>query len=127
MAARRVLSIGQCGADHAGISSALKACHAEVIAADTAEEGLDRLRRKDIDLVLVNRVLDANGASGLEVIRQVKSDPELSAIPVMLVSNRNEAQGEAIQAGAMPGFGKAALGQPHMLQLVQAVLDRLCP
>jgi hypothetical protein len=33
----------------------------------------------------------------------------------MLVSNHEDAQREAVQAGALPGFGKASLGQPAMI------------
>jgi hypothetical protein len=40
----------------------------------------------------------------------------------MLVSNYEDAQAQAVQAGATTGFGKAALGQPHMLARVERYL-----
>ena len=45
------------------------------------------LRAGEFDLVLVNRVLDADGSSGLDLIRAIKADPDLANVPVMLVSN----------------------------------------
>ena len=41
-----------------------------------------------------------------------------------LVSNHADAQSEAVQAGAAPGFGKAELGRPAMLARVGAVLEK---
>jgi two-component system chemotaxis response regulator CheY len=123
MATRRVLSVGQCGADHGSISRTLqRAFGAEVVAAHSPAEALRRLRAESFDLVLVNRVLDADGSSGLDLIRAVRADEGLGGVPVMLVSNYEDAQEEAVAAGAAPGFGKAALGQPHMLGRVKAFL-----
>jgi hypothetical protein len=67
-------------------------------------------------------VLDANGRYGLELIRQIQADEGLRGVPVLLVSNYEDAQREAAQAGARPGFGKGALGQPHMLARVRPFL-----
>ncbi len=58
-------------------------------------------------VLLVNRVLDGrfDTDSGIELIRQVTGD---DAGPIaMLVSNFDDAQREAEEAGARPGFGKS--------------------
>ena len=124
MATKRVLSIGQCCADHGAISRTLgRHFNAEVVSADNLPEALARLRQEAFDLVLVNRVLDANGSSGLDVVKQLKAEESLSHLPVMLVSNYEEAQRQAVDLGALPGFGKAALGQPHMLARLKPLLD----
>ena len=117
MASKRVLSVGQCGADHGAISRTLQVnFRAEVVPADTADEALSVLRReKDFALVLVNRVLDGDGADGVRLIDQIKAEETLRGLPVMLVSNYDDYQRRAVAAGAVPGFGKAALGQPHVL------------
>jgi CheY-like chemotaxis protein len=120
---KRVLSAGQCFADHSSLTRVLRGSFgAEVVSADSAKEALERLRQEKFALVLVNRVFDADGSSGLELIRAVKADEQLRDVPVMLVSNYEDAQAQAVQAGALPGFGKAALGQPHMLARVEAYL-----
>src|SRR5947209_7116294 len=120
MAGKRVLSVGQCGADHGGITRALRqAFDAEVVAAHGADEALRTLRHGEYALVLVNRVLDADGAAGVDVVRAIKADEALRQVPVMLVSNYEDAQEEAVSAGAEPGFGKAELGRPQMLERVR--------
>jgi two-component system chemotaxis response regulator CheY len=106
----RILDVGQCGLDHGNIARYLsKSYGAEVALADTKGQAMATLRTGEFDLVLVNRVLDLDGTSGLDVIRAIKSDPDLSRLPVMLVSNFPEAQAEARTLGALPGFGKADL------------------
>src|SRR5690348_16948431 len=123
MTVKRVLSVGQCMADHGSIARTLgRSFGAEVVPADTADEALEQLHKGTFALVLVNRILDTDGSPGLEVIRALKSDAQGSDIPVMLVSNHDEAQAQAVEAGAAPGFGKAALGRPEMLQRVGAIL-----
>jgi CheY-like chemotaxis protein len=93
---------------------------AAVIPVDDEEQAALELQRAPVSLILVNRVFDSDGHSGLEFIRRWKArEPH---IPVMLVSNYEDAQQDARQAGAVPGFGKAALGQPAMLDRVRPYL-----
>src|SRR5262245_41631994 len=109
MTTKRVLNVGQCYADQGSILRTLrKAFAVEVVAADTTAEAIQILRRESFALVLVNRVLDSDGTAGLELIRQVRTEEGLRPVPVMLVSNYEDAQAEAVAAGAVPGFGKAA-------------------
>jgi two-component system chemotaxis response regulator CheY len=93
-----------------------------VVPAHSADEALDRLRREKFDLVLVNRVFDANGSAGLDLIHAVKADDQLRDVPVMLVSNYASAQAEATAAGAAPGFGKAALGGAALRERLEPFL-----
>jgi two-component system chemotaxis response regulator CheY len=123
MNAKRVLSVGQCAADQWSIARTLsQAFGAEVLSADSASEALDKLCCDSFALVLVNRIFDADGFGGLELIKVIRADPSLAAVPVMLVSNYDDAQSEAVAVGAVPGFGKAALGRPAMLELLAAYL-----
>jgi CheY-like chemotaxis protein len=123
MTARRVLSVGQCAADHGSISWTLqRAFDAEVVPAASTDEALLKLRQGPYDLVLVNRVFDRDGSPGLDLIAALKADEAVRQVPVMLVSNYEDAQAQAVQAGAVPGFGKSALGQPQMLERVSAFL-----
>jgi two-component system chemotaxis response regulator CheY len=123
MSAKRVLSVGQCEADHRRIVRALAAFSVEIVAADDADGALARLREGRFALVLVNRVFDADGGSGIELIRRVKADAALRSVPVMLVSNFEDAQEEAVAAGAQPGFGKSALYGPLVAERVRPYLD----
>jgi DNA-binding NtrC family response regulator len=116
MATQRVLSIGQCGADHAALAAAIRRYfQAEVVPAETATEALTELRNGNFALVLVNRILDADGSSGIDLVNRLKKEDHLENLPVMLVSNYQDSQREAVKAGAVPGFGKGVLGQPEMI------------
>jgi CheY-like chemotaxis protein len=121
MSAKRVLSVGQCQPDHGRLCHILQQLFgAEVVAADDAAEAKRRLAEEIFDLVLVNRVFDSDGASGIQFIREMKQEP--GSTPVMLVSNHEEIQREAVSAGAVPGFGKAALGDSAMVERLRGIL-----
>jgi two-component system, chemotaxis family, chemotaxis protein CheY len=125
MAAMKVLSVGQCGLDHGSISGYLRrGFSAAVESADTHDQALAALSGSRFDLVLVNRVCDADGAPGVDLIRAMKSDPATSAVPVMLVSNHSSAQAEAIKLGALPGFGK---GEMHSDKAATAIRRAVPP
>ena len=118
---KKVLSVGQCAMDHGSISRVLRGQFgAEVTAAATADAALSALRQGGYALVLVNRVFDADGDSGVEFIRALASGPD--KVPVMLVSNFADAQSQAVAAGAVPGFGKAALDEPRTLERLKEYL-----
>ncbi|MDD3735243.1 MAG: response regulator [Candidatus Pacebacteria bacterium] len=48
-------------------------------------DGLDTIRREKPDLVLLDLILP--GISGFDVLKRIKQDPELSHIPVIVLSN----------------------------------------
>ncbi len=124
MSRARVLSVGQCGFDHGRISRHFKqAFGADVVGADTSDEALAALRADRFDLVLVNRVGDADGAPGAELIRTLKADPIVAVVPVMMVSNYAHSQSEAVALGALPGFGKADLTSSETTERLRAVLQ----
>jgi CheY-like chemotaxis protein len=123
MTAKRVLSVGQCMADHGGISWALRqAFAADVKAVATQAQALDMLGKETFALVLVNRVFDADGDEGMDLIRRLKGDEALRTTPVMLVSNYADAQQQAVEAGAEAGFGKSSVGRPEMLERLRPFL-----
>ena len=120
---KRVLSVGQCGADHYGITQYLRQhFDARITAADRQDEALERLREGGIDLVLVNRKLDIDGSDGLRIVRAIKGDPEFAETPVMLVSNYPDAQQQAVAAGAEYGFGKSEYGSAEVLERLRRFL-----
>jgi CheY-like chemotaxis protein len=122
MTAKRILSVGQCQADHGRLAQTIRHLFgAEVVGVDDAVEADRRLGEQAFDLILVNRIFDANGASGIDFIRGLKRR-NLAWAPVMLVSNHEDAQREAIAAGAVPGFGKASLGHAAMVERLRPLL-----
>ena len=85
----------------------------------TGKDAAAHLKKGSYDIVLVNRVLDADGSSGLDVIEDLFRAN--TSIPIMLVSDRPEAQDAAVALGAVRGFGKADLGAPETLEWVARV------
>lgn len=96
---------------------------ADVKGAATSDEAFGAVREGDFDLVLINRVFDANNESGFDLIKRLKSNEETKDIPVMLMSNYSEAQEAAVALGARPGFGKNALMQPRTREVLASVLS----
>jgi len=120
---KRVLDVGQCGPDHSTIRSYLtRNFDCEVVQVDDAAGALAALEASVFDLVLVNRKLDMDYSDGIEVIRQLKSNPTAAKVPVMLVTNYPEHQESAIAAGAIRGFGKLDFGKPETRERVAAAL-----
>ncbi len=114
----RILNVGQCSFDHQTIGETLqKKLNATVDRANSAREAMQMARQKQYSLVLVNRVFDADGTSGVGFIRQLLA--EAPAARVMLVSNYADAQKEAVAAGALPGFGKSQIHDSAAIELVR--------
>jgi two-component system, chemotaxis family, chemotaxis protein CheY len=120
---KRVLSVGQCGPDHAAIH-ALLTLHfdCEVIPAHGLNDTLAHLKNGEFHLVLVNRKLDRDYSDGVEIIRALKADPDTAELAVMLVTNYPEHQEAAVAIGALRGFGKLELEHPTTHEKLAAVL-----
>jgi CheY-like chemotaxis protein len=121
---KRILDVGQCGPDHASIRRFFAANFdgAEIVQTHEPEDTLAALRGSQFDLVLINRKLDADYSDGLEIIRAIKADPKIAAVPVMLVTNYAEHQDAAIAAGSVRGFGKLEFGDPATKDKITAAL-----
>ncbi|HEY3245567.1 MAG TPA: response regulator [Phycisphaerae bacterium] len=120
----RVLNVGQCNLDHSNIQRTLSAAFgAQVERADTLDQAVTRTRAERFDLVLVNRILDVDGSTGLDVLRRLQEDDQTRDMPVMLVSNHADAQRAAVALGAAPGFGKNALDDPATVALLARYLN----
>ena len=121
--AKRVLSVGQCHPDGTALRDFLERTFAvEVQSAGTADEAMSSLHNGPFDLVLVNRIFDADGESGLDLIHAIKTDSGIGKVPIMLISNYADAQEKAVTAGAEPGFGKAQIGTPESIARLEKLL-----
>jgi CheY-like chemotaxis protein len=86
------------------------------------DEAMSAMENERYDLVLVNRLIFADGSDALPLIERMKADERLRATPVMMVSNFQEAQDRAVAAGAVRGFGKGSLNTPETEELLRRVL-----
>jgi CheY-like chemotaxis protein len=118
--ALRILDVGQCGFDGPRMA---KLWHeklgAKVDSSPCGPDALNRAKKNKYDIILVNRILADDGASGLQVVQDLIDSG--TSTPVMLVSDLSEAQDAAVALGAVRGFGKAELGEQSTLDLVDRV------
>lgn len=120
---KKVLNVGQCGFDHGSITRFVQGhFDAEVSPAATADEALALLRHDSFDLILANRQFDADGDEGLSFIQTLKTDPQLTGIPVMLITNYPDYAKRALALGAVPGFGKSELTSPGLVSRLSPYL-----
>lgn len=123
MSKKTVLSVGQCRPDHAAISHFLTSnFDVQVLSSDLLTDTQQILSENTVDLILINRKLDADYSDGMNILAEVKQDDATSHIPVMLVSNFPDAQEAAVEAGATYGFGKAELNSQDTVGRVRGVL-----
>ena len=95
----------------------------EVIRADALNDTLNQLRNHDVSLVLINRKLDIDYSDGMEILKAIKANQDFSDTPIMLVTNYEEHQDQAVDAGALRGFGKLQLSDDQTQNRLAAVLS----
>jgi len=121
--AKRLLDVGNCDADFSAVCQLVASnFDVTVTRAHRSQDAIEALRSQDYDLVTVNRLMDRDGSEGLKIIQQMKSDPALSATCVMMITNFEDHQAMAVDAGAEPGFGKSQLGTSETIERLRAFL-----
>jgi CheY-like chemotaxis protein len=95
----------------------------EVSVATDGESGLAAAARTHPDLVLLDLMLPK--VAGLEVLRQIRSNPELAGVPVMVTSNAYTAPrlDELRDAGATQILTKAKISPKELARVVSATLN----
>lgn len=122
---KTVLDVGNCNPDHSAIKSMLTSRYdVTVLRADALLDTLEILKKGSVDLVLINRKLDIDYSDGVEILKSIKADPSLSAIPVMIVTNYPEHQEAAVAMGAEYGFGKLQYQEAGTHERLARFLDR---
>jgi len=120
--------VGHCGPDSSYMRMALSSADRSAKALFIDDESdLDHALRAGVDLLLLNRELPYgfDETLGVEVIRRLRAKhPNLR---LMLVSNYPEAQAEAVEAGALPGFGKREIGTPRVTHVLREALAESVP
>ncbi len=113
---KHVIDVGNCIPDHRAIRMMLEE-HFDVTITQcqSLDEALSAVRSGNCHLMLVNRKLDRDYSDGLKVIQAVRADRELDHVPVMMITNFDDHQQLAVEAGAEYGFGKNAVGDSETL------------
>ena len=120
---KRILDVGNCGPDFASITRLMTGHFDCVIEqAHGPEDALSKLGSANYDLVTINRKLDRDYSDGIEILKAIKADADLSSVPVMLITNYEDHQDAAVELGAERGFGKLEFEQPETLAKLTSIL-----
>jgi two-component system cell cycle response regulator DivK len=94
-----------------------------VLQATTADKGITIARSERPDLILMD--IGLPGKDGLTAIRELKADPQTSAIGIIIVTSyRNEPDGQLMLKSGADGFIAKPFHYEHVLGVVRAVLER---
>jgi two-component system chemotaxis sensor kinase CheA len=99
--------------------SILEAAGYPVETAKDGREGLERVRRGDIDLVLSD--LEMPEMDGLEMLAAIRADPATESLPVVIVTSRGseEDRRKGAEAGADAYVVKGEFDQQALLDTVR--------
>jgi len=119
---KRILLVGHCGVD--GPRMQREICdfldEADVLRINS-DDDLERAVEDGADLLLINREpVGFEPKMGRDLVREVHE--RYPDTKVVLVSDYEDAQEEAEEAGALPGFGKSIVGTPQFERAVRQAL-----
>lgn len=94
----------------------------EVIGAEGGQQGLDKVRMEKPDLILLDLMMP--GVDGWEVLRQLRADDELAAIPVIVITVRSRGMDEASgrDIAGVEDYITKPFGQTRLLESIDRVL-----
>lgn len=120
---RRVLVVEDIETIAASIAFILSEGPYEIELAHDGEEALARLRAGEVELVISD--LDMPRMGGLELLEKMRADPDLAAVPVVLLTARDsaDARSRARAAGAARFLVKGEIGGSALLDVVGRVLE----
>ena len=120
---RTVVLVGHCGPDMFMLKTAVgRALPEATIVSVNDVDALGEYRTPEA-LLLVNRELDGrfHTQSGIDLISEIAQQTHVAA--TMLISDLEDAQSEAVAAGAKPGFGKSQLYDKSTTDLLTGAMQ----
>lgn len=120
--AKKILFIEDDPALQKALGNFLREQGYDVHAAADGAEGLAMAARELPDLILLDLILP--GMRGLEVLKAMRRDETLQAVPVMVLTNveSNESIEQAIELGARAYLVKTSYSLDEVLSKIQGVL-----
>ncbi|MCK4355320.1 response regulator [Candidatus Parcubacteria bacterium] len=94
----------------------------EICEAIDGEEGIKQVRKENPDLILLDLILP--GIDGFDVLAQMKRDPVLAKIPVIILSNLGQKEDieKGINLGADDYLIKAHFTPNEIIEKIKSVL-----
>ena len=95
----------------------------DVVIAESGEEALDIIRAQYDTLSMVLLDLNLPGIKGTDVLSKIKSDPEYSRLPVIVMTSDNEAEVECLSLGAIDFIPKPYPASKVILARMQRTVE----
>lgn len=94
----------------------------DVSAAVDGEEGITKIKEEKPSLVLLDLILP--GIDGFEVLTQMKADPNISSIPVIILSNLGQKEDveRGLKIGATDYLIKAHFTPGEIIEKIKKIL-----
>jgi len=94
----------------------------DVVEAVDGEKGIESIKKENPDLVLLDLILP--GIDGFEVLSRMKSDPALSQIPVIILSNLGQRDDieRGLELGASDYLIKAHFTPNEIIEKIKTML-----
>jgi DNA-binding response OmpR family regulator len=87
--------------------------------ATDGEEGLKKVKEEKPDLILLDLILP--GIDGFEVLSRIKSDPAISSIPIIILSNLDQKE-KGLKLGAVDYLIKAHFTPGEIVEKIKKIL-----
>lgn len=93
----------------------------DVLEAESGEEALDLLRRRPVDLIILDVMMP--GLDGFDVCRQIRRDSVAPAVPILMLSARKDARARqhSREVGANAYLTKPVNGDELLWQVRQGL------
>jgi DNA-binding response OmpR family regulator len=104
------------------ISQKLKKADYDIVEAVDGEEGLKKAKEKKPDIILLDLILP--GIDGFGVLEQIKKDPTIDKIPVVILSNlgQKEEIEKGMSLGATDFLIKAHFTLSEIVEKIKVIL-----
>ena len=117
-----VLGVGHCSMDSSRIAAVVKAVGGTFENVFDREQAVERVKKNDAAVVMVNRFVGMNKESGLELVKELTADEQVT-VPIMMTSSAAEERKEAEAAGAAPSFGKDTLESDESREMLKQYIS----
>jgi len=96
----------------------------DVVESIDGEKGVKAIKEKKPDLVLLDLLLP--NVDGFEVLSKVKSDPNLSSIPIIVLSNLGQQEDieRALKLGASDFLIKSQFDIDQVIEKIENILEK---
>lgn len=106
---------------HEIYKEALETDTLQMMAAEDGAAGIEMAKKSKPDLILLDIML-ASGLNGFDVLEQLKRDPAVKGIPVIVLTNLDSERKTALEIGAADYIVKANIALDELVSKIMGYL-----